>query len=264
MSQDTYIKTFVPKIDISKSEDDDNQKWYIAGYASTDAVDTDGEVIEPQGIDYDYFQKSGWITYEHLPGASNVIGEPIPDKIYADNHGLYIEGLLYKDSPKAQEVWNLSEALKKDSISNRSMGLSVEGRVDKRDSNNPNIIKNMTLTAVTVTTHPANLEARWQGFTHKSAYEGYVIDPQAMQDVSALRRESLVGGGATNDVANAITTLTYVLSRYNGKDVLGEAEKFMRAKGTLNKNDLSLILQLSEGISREEAYDFVNRNVKGV
>ena len=84
-----------------------------------------------------------------------------------------------------------------------------------------------------------------------------------MENVSAIRRESLAGG-TTKDVANAITTLTYVTSRYNSNDILGEAEKYMRANGTLNKNGLALILQLSEGISHDEAFDFIGRNVKGV
>lgn len=264
MSEDTYVKTFTPKLTISKSDDKSaDEKWYISGYASTDAIDTDGEQILPDGIDYSYFEKSGWITYEHVHEAANIIGEPVPNKMHVDSHGLYLEGLLYKDSPKAQEVWNLSKALQKDSMSNRSMGLSVEGKINERDSMNPNIIKSMTLTAVAVTTNPANLEARWQGFTRKSAYEGYVIDPNAMENVSAIRRESLAGG-TTKDVANAITTLTYVTSRYNGNDILGEAEKYMRANGTLNKNGLALILQLSEGISHDEAFDFIGRNVKGV
>lgn len=256
-----YVKTFTPTIDIAKSKNAKDKKWYISGYASTDAVDTDGERIEPSGIDYEYFKKSGWITYEHLHGASNIIGEPIPDKIRTDNHGLYLQGILYKDSPKAQEVWNLNEALQKDSLSDRSLGFSVEGRVNSRSSSNPKIITGMTLTAVTVTTNPANLEARWKGVA-KSAMTGYETNPEEMQNVGSLRTEALDGTG--NSVANAITALSFVMSRYNTNDILKEAENIMRNNGYLNKNSLALLLQMSEGISRKEAIDFINMNVRGV
>lgn len=256
-----YVKTFIPTLDITKSTDSNDKKWYVSGYASTDAVDTDGERILPEGIDYSYFEKSGWITYEHLQGASNIIGEPISDKIYTDGHGLHIEGLLYKDNPKAQEVWSLNKALKKDSISNRSLGFSIEGRVDSRDSVNPKVITGLTLTAVTITTNPANLEARWEGI-EKSALTGYEINPAEMQGIEPLRLEAI--GGTSNAVADAITSLSFVIGRANTDDILRDAEKIMRDKGYMNRNSLALLLQLSQGISRTDAQAFIDSNMRGV
>lgn len=260
MSDNNYVKTITPNVTISKSDDEKDDTWYISGYASTDAVDTDGEQIEPEGIDYSWFKDNGWITYEHLHNPASIIGEPLEDGIQTDGHGLHLKGFLYKGSEKAQEIWNLSKELQKEPLSNRSMAFSVEGQVKDRDPVNPNIITAMNLTAVTVTTHPANPEARWQPVA--KSMEGYEIDPNAMEDISALRRESLVG--TNREVANAITTLTYVLNKKDSNDILGEAERLMRTNGTLSKNDLSIILQLSKGISRDEAMDFVNKIVRGV
>lgn len=265
MQEEKYVKTYTPKLTITKSDEDKNDnKWYIEGYASTDAVDTDGEIIEPAGIDYSYFQKSGWITYEHEHGANSIIGEPIPDKIYTDSHGLYMRGVLYQDSQKAQEVWDLNRALQKDSVTNRSLGFSVEGMVNKRSDVDPNVITGMTLTAVTVTTHPANLEARWREVDvgKSTGFVGYEIDPNAVQDISALRLESL--GSIKTRVANAISTLSYVSAMPNVKSLLKDAESFLRDNGTLNRNSLSLLLQLSDGISRGEAQSFINDKVRGV
>lgn len=258
-----YVKTYIPNLDIEKSDNpkDSNKNWYISGYASTGAVDTDGEQILPQGIDYSYFKKSGWITYEHEHGASSIIGEPLADKIYTDEHGLKLMGVLYKDNPKAQEIWNLNKALQRDSISKRSLGLSIEGRVVERDDYNPKVIKSMILTAVTVTTHPANQEATWVGI-EKSAYTGYSANPEEMQNVSALRTEALEG--TSNTVANAITSLSFVMERYNTEDILKDAEAIMRDKGYLNKNSLALLLQINQGISKSEALAFIDKNMKGV
>lgn len=261
MNSVEYVKTFTPTIDIVKSDNLKDKKWYVSGYASTDALDTDGERIEPEGIDYSYFEKSGWITYEHMHGASNIIGEPIPDKLHTDGHGLFLEGVLYKDSPKAQEVWKLNEALQKDSLSKRSLGFSVEGKVTSRDKFNPKIITGMTLTAVTITTHPANPEATWHG-VEKSAETGYEINPEEMQGISTLRTESL--DGTANSVANALTSLSFVMERYNTTEILKDAEKIMRSKGYLNRNSLALLLQLSQGISKEEAFAFIDKVKEGV
>lgn len=262
MKNDKYVKTFVPNITLTKSEDGDSEadkKWYISGYASTDSVDSDGEIIRPEGIDYNYYKDNGYITYEHLHDLQDIVGEPVENGVSVDEHGLYLKGVLYKSSPLAQKIWNLSETLKHESLSKRSMGLSIEGRVDERDSFNPNIITKMTLTAVTITTHPANPDAHWQGIA-KSAVEGYTIDPAAMTDVSALRRESLDGALTTSTVANSLTTLSFVMSRANTEDILRSAEQEMKNRGYLNRNAESIILLLTKGINLKEATDFVDNN----
>lgn len=262
MPDENYVKTFVPNLSISKSEKGSNDKeWYVKGYASTDAVDTDGESIKPSGIDYSYFKDNGWITYEHEQGAASIIGVPLADKIRTDDHGLYLEGVLLKDMPKAQEVWRLAQSLDAQGAK-RALGFSIEGRVTSRDPVNSNIITGMTLTAVTITTHPANVEARWEAI-EKSALIGYEINPSEMEGIAALRRESL-GVGLKSQVVNAISSLSLVMSRPDRKDILKSAEEQLRQEGFLNRNDLTLILQLGAGISETEAKSFIKDNVEGV
>lgn len=267
MKNDKFVKTFVPNITITKSEDggsEEDKKWYISGYATTDSVDSDGEVVRPEGIDYSYYKDNGYITYDHLHDLKDIVGEPVEDGISVDEHGLYLKGVLYKSSPVAQSIWKLSETLAQESLSNRSMGLSIEAAVKERDPLNPNIITKSTLLAVTITTHPANPDAHWHGIA-KSALEGYSIDPAAMTDVSALRRESLDSALTTSTVANSISTLSFVMSRSNTEDILRSAEQEMRANGYLNRNAESIILLLGKGISLDEATDFINNNgLKGV
>ena len=120
----------------------------------------------------------------------------------------------------------------------------------------------MTVTAVTITTHPANVEARWEA-VEKSALIGYEINPSEMEGIAALRRESL-GVGLKSQVVNAISSLSLVMSRPDRKDILKSAEEQLRQEGFLNRNDLTLILQLGAGISETEAKSFIKDNVEGV
>lgn len=62
--EDVKFDIYIP-LDVEGSiEKTDNQKdsdgnWYVRGYASTPNRDLQGEIVIPQGIDIDYFVKSG-------------------------------------------------------------------------------------------------------------------------------------------------------------------------------------------------------------
>lgn len=247
------VSAFVPFSVTEKSKKDSSGKdWLISGYASTPDKDFDGEVILPSGIDYEnYFKDNGWITYEHGKNVEDIIGEPTD--AYTDDDGFHISAKLYKESKRAQDVWSLQRTLNKESSSGRSLGFSIEGVIRSRDPRNPKIVTGVQIKNVTVTSHPANRHATVEVVTKSvdvGTSIGYEANPNNMSGISALQVSS---------VADAITLLTYTMSRDNKDDILAVAQKSLEDKGLLNRNSLELILQLGRGISREQAQEFFDK-----
>jgi len=240
------VTAFVP-FTVEKSDKGDGADWIIAGLASTPDQDFQGEYVVPDGINYTaYFQDNGWITYEHGHDVDDIIGEPL--EAYTDEDGFHLQAKLYKESKKAQDVWSLQQALAKESSKGRSLGFSIEGPIISRDQRDPRVITGVQIRNVTVTSHPANKNAKWEAVT-KSVDIGYQTNPEEMKDLGALQR---------NSVADAITVLTYTLDRPDCDNLLKGAQKDLDSKGMLNKKSLALILQLGRGISQERANAFVD------
>lgn len=155
MSRSDNFKFFVPA-NIEKGKDKDgNVEMIMQGIASTSDKDRQGEMLMPQGFDYSYLQKSGYINWHHqlAKDPSSIIGEPIDVKLTRD--GLYIKGKLYRDSPMAQKAYELAQTLEKNS-SSRRLGWSIEGKVVERDPSNPARVLKSKITGVALTPMPIN------------------------------------------------------------------------------------------------------------
>lgn len=136
------------------------QKMLLGGIASTSDEDADGEFLDPKGFDIKPLIESGMVNWHHQakgqPAA--IIGEPTKAEICPE--GLYIETELYPSSKIACDVWELANTLEKDSKTRR-LGYSIEGKVVKRKSNNPNSpdykrILKAIITGVAITHQPKN------------------------------------------------------------------------------------------------------------
>lgn len=155
VKKDTFNFWF--PIDLVKSEKtkDGKKSMRISGIASTNAEDSDGEILIPQGFDLTYFNKSGFLNWNH--GAKNspasIIGEPIQSKVTKD--GLYVEGLLY-DTPLAREVYDIASVLEASSETGRRLGFSIEGKALEKDEKDPRIIKKAKITGIAITHVPKN------------------------------------------------------------------------------------------------------------
>lgn len=147
---DTF-RTIIPAT-FEKSEDG---KWKVAGLASTESMDQQGEIIMQKGIDLTPIdKKKGLLNFDHQKGPENTIG--LLDGYRRDGKGLYIEGRLFKNHTKARAVYEIMSSLGK---SDRGrVGLSVEGRILKRNDQNPRIIEKCQINAVAVTLNPVNQE----------------------------------------------------------------------------------------------------------
>lgn len=146
------------ELELRKSEGGDRR--IVRGYASTEDMDQDGEVILQNGIDFSPLLKSGFLNYDHqgkclkcgqisavatCPGCGSkgtkmpiIIGYPTKAEIR--DKGLWVEGELLKSTGDtfseqtklADEMWELGLALQK-SGGNRSLAYSVEGGIYKRE-----------------------------------------------------------------------------------------------------------------------------------
>lgn len=139
----------------------------VRGYASTETVDQQGEIILQNGINFTPLLKSGFINYDHqtkqLNGAKLPIIIGYPTKAEVRDRGLWVEGELLKSDGTssseqlrlADEMWELGVALQK-SGGGRSLSYSVEGGVIERKGNR--IVKSV-VRAVALTHKPVNSEA---------------------------------------------------------------------------------------------------------
>lgn len=141
---------FVMPAEIIKSEDGD---WKIAGLASTEDIDQQGETIMQKGIDLSPVDKKrGYFNFDHLSGPENLIGTI--DGYKQTGNGLYVHGKLFKNHDKAKSVYQIMSSLNKGEQGR--VGLSVEGKILKRNAKNPKVIEKCQIDKVAVTFNPVN------------------------------------------------------------------------------------------------------------
>lgn len=196
------------EMELRKSEGGDRR--IVRGYASTENMDQDGEVILQNGIDFSYLLKSGFLNYDHqtreLAGAKLPIIVGYPTKAEIRDKGLWVEGELLKSSGEtgseqtrlADELWELGLAFQK-SGGRRSLSYSVEGGILERKGNK---ITKSLVRHLAITTKPVNTEATLEVF-RKSLYcgkclpgnplytQGYSCDshaPMSKEDVEDLNK----------------------------------------------------------------------------
>mgnify|MGYP002479138388 FL=1 len=187
--QDKY-DIFLPfdKVIESKSKDKNGvHNIFVSGWASTPAWDYQGESIDPCGLDASYLFNHGFVDYEH--NQELVIGVPTSKSYVDPQRGLYLEAELFGNSPKVKEIMKLADNLSK-TESKRTLGFSIEGIVDERDEDNPDIVRNLRVVGVAVTKNPANPEATWENIQKSMAMEaGYSVDPKTNTGGASLRVE---------------------------------------------------------------------------
>lgn len=248
---DEEFNLFVPLEEKSfkKSSDGKEDTYLIRGYASTPNKDRDGDIVLPGNLNIKDFISRGFINYEHKQGDAYRIGVPTENTYIDPEHGLFVEAKLFMDNPYAQDMWNLSKSLAK-SGSNRKVGFSIEGKLIGRDYNNPAIIKNVKVKNVAITTNPANPEATWDTFTKSFTTGDDIVGENISDDgAAALRRQS---------IAHSISELCYNIKDVTDKEWV-EIAKTMDKEGRYDNDVMALFLQLSRGLSRNDAMDTLDR-----
>jgi len=147
-------ENFVAPLDrfvLEKSEDSKN--WYISGYASVPTIDSENEKILAEGIDFTDFVEHGYFNWDHSHKPEDIIALPIAKGCKIDKSGFFVTGKLL-NTPSAQRVIELWEALKAEG--RNLLGMSVEGKILKRNELNPNIIEKAEIKWVAITPRAVN------------------------------------------------------------------------------------------------------------
>lgn len=145
------FKVVIPA-EISKSKDGE---WRVCGLASTSSKDRQGEIILPGGIDATPIAKGkGFFNWDHDNSPENTVG--ILDSYKKAENGMYVEGRLFKNHARAKAIYEIMSSLNKGDTGR--VGMSVEGKVVRRDPKNPSIITHCIIKNVALTMNPVNTD----------------------------------------------------------------------------------------------------------
>lgn len=157
MSVEKKFRFWMPVDDIIKAKDEEgNEIMKLGGIASTASRDTDGESLDPNQFDLSYLKSNGHINWGHSKDPDAIIGEPINAEIRKE--GLWVESMLYPDSPLAKKVYKLAQRLQKNS-KKRRLGYSIEGKATSRDPNDPTRVTSAMITNIALTPNPKNSDS---------------------------------------------------------------------------------------------------------
>jgi len=143
-------------VDFLKSDPARPEEWRVGGVASDEeAEDLQGEMVFIKGLDTSYLTERGVFNWDHGKEPGDIVGEIDKAERQGNDTKLWVEGFLYPDVRKAQDVKSLIDSLKKCG-SKRRLGMSLEGKVKERDGANGKLIKKAWIKAVALTYNPIN------------------------------------------------------------------------------------------------------------
>ena len=126
----------------------------IGGYVSTEDMDQQGEVLIQEGLDFTHFLSKGWFNDNHSRDTTGIVGYPEMAEMRERDgkKGWYVEGYLLKGTEKADQIWELANALQK---SGRRLGYSVEGKIHERQGGGK-VVARALVKNVAITNCPVN------------------------------------------------------------------------------------------------------------
>lgn len=175
--ENNKINFFVP-VTFQKGKDKEgNEVMKIGGIASTPDKDSDDEYLDPKGFDLSSFLKSGHFNWNHAAkdNPAAIVGEPTSAEVTPE--GLYVEGVLYNNSPVAKSIYDLASTLEK-AGSKRRLGFSIEGQAVERDPKNKKKITKARITGCAITHVPKNPNTLMSIMKGEDAY----IEPEFDQE----------------------------------------------------------------------------------
>jgi len=149
-----------------KADEDPGKQRRIGGLASVETKDRQDETILQRGLDFSDFLSNGWFNDNHSKNTTDILGYPettkyvkkgaqLPNGKNAVADGHWVEGYLL-NTEKADKVWELGQALQK---TNRRLGFSVEGKIQKRIGPSNKTIAKALVRNVAITNCPVNTGA---------------------------------------------------------------------------------------------------------
>lgn len=157
-------------------EDFDASKMYVEGLAATDHLDLDQQILKPSGFETAYFNKSGFINWNHQNySPDSIIGEPTETKVTDEN--FFLKAKLYPWSNMAKTVYQMGLNLQNDTTSDRTLGFSIEGLTLETEND---LVSKMLVTGCAICVTPKNND------TYCRIVKGITLD-----EVKELRKNYL-------------------------------------------------------------------------
>lgn len=137
---------------LEKAKDGDLR---VYGLASTQSKDLQGEVVDLRGLDLEPIKKGkGYLNFDHSKEIEDRLG--VIDQYKLDQKGLYIGGYLFKNSKKANDIYNIMASLKNEHKG--QVGMSIEGIIRERAGDGGKVIKKAVITGAALTFTPVNTD----------------------------------------------------------------------------------------------------------
>lgn len=195
----------IPISFFEKADAEAGKQRRIGGVITTESPDRQGEVILQRSLDFNPFLTYGWYNDNHDKSATGILGYPeavqffqkgtvLPngETMKADGH--WAEGYLL-ETKKADKIWELGKALQK---TNRRLGFSVEGSIQKRSGPLRKTIAKATVKNVAITHVPVQGDSKLE-LLAKSLLAVERADPDAMQKALGYGDVAVPGGSPTGE-----------------------------------------------------------------
>ena len=184
--------------DAKKSEEGKNQR--IAGIISTDELDQQGERILQEGLCFDHLlNQRGYLNHDHGSSHHDILGIPedvrqfkkndiLPNGTAAKANCSWVEGYLL-DTEQGRKTYEMARALQG---TDRSLGFSVEGSIEKRQGPGGKVIGKAKIKHVAITHQPVNASTNLEALVRSlSELEKATTVAQAPAPQKDLVRQNL-------------------------------------------------------------------------
>lgn len=204
----------IPITFFEKADAEPGKQRRIGGVITTESPDRQGEVILQRSLDFSPFLTYGWYNDNHDRSATGILGYPeavqfygkgavLPNGETMKSDGHWAEGYLL-ETKKADQIWELGKALQK---TNRRLGFSVEGSIQKRTGPLRKCIAKATVKNVAITHVPVQADSRLE-LLAKSLMAVERSEPNAMQKSLGYGTDTPTGdkpmGPKTGDEAGKV------------------------------------------------------------
>jgi HK97 family phage prohead protease len=157
----------------------DAEQRIVSGYASTEAVDSAGEIVLKSAVAaaLDDYLEWGNVREMHQPSA---VGTAVEARL--DDKGLYLCAKIVDDAAWRKVVEKVYR------------GFSIGGKVRERDTKNRNVITKLSLAEISLVDRPCNTEARfdlWKAAgspTLESTFDELPAEDKALVAIKAARK----------------------------------------------------------------------------
>lgn len=250
----------IPVSFFEKADAEPGKQRRIGGVISTESPDRQGEIILQEGLDFSDFIANGWFNDNHTKDTDGILGYPekvkrfkrgqtLPNGDKAKTNATWAEGYLL-DTKRANDIWDLGKALAK---TNRRLGYSVEGSIQKRIGMHGKTIAKAKVKEVAITKCPVNTDSKLEVLAKSLSAATYADDPM---DKSLAMGPANPGGTPTGGAVLAEESLEDKKRKQLKQDMLFTDEDVAEVKA---KNKKAKDKEVKKSLTEQEALRWVLR-----